>query len=500
MSEAIPQRSRRDLEPLDAELFEAVKAFVLEARDRYVEYRKTGKYMSKVHDLPKYGEFETGFPHISKSFSSDVPDYEGALNVQTGEFTPIAYGDWESFKRLLELAESHEALKRSFMIDPEKIENEIGEHFWQFEVARLPLAVFDRLMHVHGDGFTEEDLNEVYCPLEQGVLGEDLPIVIAVPILLTKFEPKTTAIDANLAVVPMSKELHLARASRWGKPSSSVNETVAQAATHMLIMVNWTMPNMRGSPSPPYTQLDWYPVDTIDRFFDALRVVTGIVTGYAEAFIIPERQAWAYSYKRDLPAIIEGASARRYPSHFDDFGWLRECHPVTQDQMSEVSEVYQGLRNNDSIELAARRLSAGMLRETEDDAILDLLIGLEAVLSDQDKGELTFKLAVRTAAVLADHSDHDPSVVFGQVKQLYNYRSAVAHGNAKKAAKLRALDVAGEQISSITLATSLLREVVRHLVKRPDLSTPSDIDSKLLLRSLARPQQLDDEANAGQMG
>jgi hypothetical protein len=472
-------------EPLDPALFDAVREFVLEARKRYVEYQDTGKYMSKLHDLLEYDEFKTGFPHITKAFKSDVPDYKGALGVEASEFTPIAYGDWESFKRLLDLADNHEELKRSFMIDPEKIEDEIGEHFWHFEVTRLPLAVFDRLMHVHGKDFTEEDLNKVYCPLEQGVLAENLPIAIAVPILLTKFESEVAAIDANVAVVPMSAEFHLASASRWGRPSSSVNETVAHAATHMLILVNWTMPNMRDSPSPPYTQLDWYPVNAIDRFFDALRVVTGIATGYAEAFIIPEWQTWAYSYKRDLPAIVEGASARRYPSHFDDFGWLRERDPITEDQMIEVSEVYQGFEGRDSIELAARRLSAGMLREAEDDAVLDLLIGLEAVLSDQDKGELTFKLAVRTAAVLAELSDYDPSVVFGQVKQLYNYRSAVAHGNAKKATKLRTLDVGGEQVSSISLATSLLREVVRQLVKRPDLTTPSDIDSKLILRSLA---------------
>ena len=474
----------QDREPIDRELYGAVRDFVLEARKRYIEYRETGKYMSKLHDLPKYDEFKTGFPHIAKSFNSDVLDYKSALGAQGGEFTPIAYGDWESFKRLLELADNHEGLKRSFMIDPEKIEDEIGEQFWQFEVTRLPLAVFDRLMHVHGDDFTEKDLNEVYCPLEQGVLAENLPIVIAVPILLTKFEPEVAAIDANVAVVPMSKELHLARASRWGRPSSSVNETVAHAATHMLILVDWTMPNMRSSPSPSYKQFDWYPVDAIDRFFDALRVVTGIATGYAEAFIIPERQTWAYSFKRDLPAIIEGASARRYPSHFDDFGWLRERDPITEEQMIEVSAVHQGLGSRDSIELAARRLSAGMLRETEDDAVLDLLIGLEAVLSDQDKGELTFKLAVRTAAVLADRSGYDPSVVFGQVKQLYNYRSAVAHGNAKRATKLRTLDVGGEQVSSIRLATELLREVIRQLVQRPDLSSPGDIDSRLILQSL----------------
>jgi Apea-like HEPN len=478
-------------------LFETVRDFVMEARTRYIEYRKTGKYMPKLHDLPKYDEFDTGFPHITKAFNSDVPDYKGALGTKEGEFVPIAFGDWESFKQLLELANDHEGLKQSFLIDPAKVEDEIGERFWQFEVARLPLAVFDRLMHVYGDEFTESNLRQVYCQLERGVLGEDLPIVFAIPILLTKFEPEDFAIDSNVAIVSMSKEQHLARISRWGRPTSPVNEVVAHAATHMLILVNWTMPNLRGSPSPPYKQLDWYPIDDIDRFFDALRVVTGIDTGYAEALIIPERQTWAYDFRRDLPAVVEGASARRYPSNFDDFGWSKERDPLTNEQLTEVSEIYRGLGGRDSIGLAARRLSAGMLRETEDDAVLDLLIGLEAMMSDQDKGELTYKLALRTAAVLGQLPAYDPSIIFGQVKRLYGYRSAVAHGQSKKVAKLRAIISGDEEIPAISLATELLREVIRQLVKRPDLTSPGDIDSRLILQSLGAPPSNADLGESG---
>jgi hypothetical protein len=473
-------------EPIDSELFDAVRAFVFEAREHYIEYRETGKYMSKIHDLPKYDEFDSGFPHITitNAFNSDVPDYKGALGAKEGEFTPIAFGGWESFKRLLELADNHEGLKRSFLIDPAKVEDEFGERFWHFEVTRLPLAVFDRLMHVYGDEFTEGNLRHVYCQLELGVLGEDLPIVLAVPILLTKFEPEVFAIDTNVAILRMSKEQHLARISRWNRLGSSVNEVVAHAATHMLIFVNWTMPNLKGSPSPPYKQLDWYPVEEIDRFFDALRVVTGIETGYADAFIIPERQEWAYDFRRDLPAVVEGASARRYPSNFDNFGWNREREPLTEEQLVEVSEIYRGLGGRDSIGLAARRLSAGMLRETEDDAVLDLLIGLEAVLSDQDKGELTFKLALRTAAVLGQLPTYNPGIIFGQVKRLYAYRSAVAHGQSKKVGKLRTIISGDEEIPAISLATEFLREVIRQLVKRPDLTSPGDIDSRLILQSL----------------
>jgi hypothetical protein len=41
-----------------------------------------------------------------------------------------------------------------------------------------------------------------------------------------------------------------------------------------------------------------------------------------------------------------------------------------------------------------------MLREQEADSVLDLLIGLEALLGDQTTTEVTHKLAIRAAAVL----------------------------------------------------------------------------------------------------
>jgi hypothetical protein len=481
-----PPTTSQVREPVDPGLFDAVRAFVLKARKRYIEHRETGKYMPQIHKVPKYDEFDSGFPHITEDLRSEVPDYKGALGTEEGEFVPIAYGEWDEFKRLLRLADEHEGLRQSFLIDPAKVENEIGERFWHFEVTRLPLAVFDRLMHVHGDNFSEDELVRVYCQLEEGVLREELPIVIAVPVLLTKFETEVFEIDSNVAVVPMSKELHLARWSRWGRPSSSVNEVVSNAATHMIIFVDWTMSNMCGSPSSPYKQLDWYPVERIDRFFDALRVVTALDTGYAEAFVIPQRQSWAYDFQQDLPAVLEGASARRYPSVFDDFGWLAERTAITEEQLTEVGEVYRGLGKRDSIGLAARRLSAGMLRETDDDAILDLLIGLEAILSDQDKGELSYKLALRTAAVLSELPGYNPSIVFGQVKRLYGYRSAVAHGRSKQVAKLRTITTDNGELPAISLATELLREVIRQLIKRRELAGPGDVDSKLVLRSLGQ--------------
>jgi hypothetical protein len=126
-----------------------------------------------------------------------------------------------------------------------------------------------------------------------------------------------------------------------------------------------------------------------------------------------------------------------------------------------------------------------MLREEDDDRILDLLIGLEAVLGDGDKSEMTHKLALRTAAVLADAGASDPTRIAADVKQLYAYRSAIAHGRDRSARKHRYLGEAGNQVAASTLGTLYLRKVVLRLAERPDLHNAKAIDAELILKRLA---------------
>jgi hypothetical protein len=257
-------------QPRDPELFGAVRDFVLEARTHYVNYREEASYIAKVHDRQEYDEFDSGFPHISRDLNSEIPDYGGPFGSKETRWTPIGFGEWESFKRLLAIADEHERIHASSMIDPAKRHEGRGKDFWEIEVSSLPLEVFDRLMHVHGEEFGDDDLTAVYCQLEEGILAETLPIVFGVPILLTKFaEVEVLAISSEVAVIEISKELHLARAPRHGRPTYSVNEVVSNAATHMLILTGWEMPNSRGYRTAPYDRFDWYPVDRVDRFFDS---------------------------------------------------------------------------------------------------------------------------------------------------------------------------------------------------------------------------------------
>ena len=89
-------------------------------------------------------------------------------------------------------------------------------------------------------------------------------------------------------------------------------------------------------------------------------------------------------------------------------------------------------KENKKITLACSRLENSFYRNKEGDRIIDIVIGLESILSDGEKGELTHKLSLR-AAFLLQHSPlgEIKLEIFKNMKAIYDYRSAIVHGANK---------------------------------------------------------------------
>ena len=82
---------------------------------------------------------------------------------------------------------------------------------------------------------------------------------------------------------------------------------------------------------------------------------------------------------------------------------------------------------------AAKRLNASYLRREEEDSVIDVCIGLEALFVGKERGEITHKLATRLATLWAAEpkAGLSPYEAFSATKSLYDYRSAVVHGSRK---------------------------------------------------------------------
>jgi hypothetical protein len=233
-------------------------------------------------------------------------------------------------------------------------------------------------------------------------------------------------------------------------------------------------------------KIDFYEHVAIDDVFNALRVATAIPTGYAQVFMRPVE--WAWDFNADLPPVVTGAAVRRYPADFDEGRWLNEDLPVvTADVVEEAGRVFRALQAGPRrLTLAAERLSAAMLREREADRILDLCIGLEAVLGDESPGETTYKLSVRAAAVLADagHS-FAPAQVFREMKAIYGFRSDIGHG--RDPARRRTLRREDAEVETVDAARDYLRHAVAALCDKTELAKkPERLDEGLILPAMDR--------------
>jgi len=176
-------------------------------------------------------------------------------------------------------------------------------------------------------------------------------------------------------------------------------------------------------------------------------------------------------------------TVRAYPTSFDDGIWRRNPEIVKLNHLDSISEILtaESTFRHKRIKLALSRLNTCLLRDNNEDKILDACIGLEALLSDDNKQEMTHKLALRLAAISPyfERGKYLKKDVFKAAKKVYGYRSSVAHGGNSN--KNSHVTIAGSQIPTEEFAIDLLRETIIVLGKNSNFLNPASIDFNLLL-------------------
>jgi Apea-like HEPN len=477
-------RISRMAEVKNLELFELARICVREANEHVQRYKQERRYIPGVSNYPSFGTFESGWPNVSHSLlASGVPKYSGIFAAQRSD-TALGYEDIPHLEELFAFAAQHDRLRAYFTLGEDPASDD-HDRIFRIMVSWVVFEVLDRVLHLYSDEFSDEQLREVYAEYEMGLLEAELPIEVVVPVALTPFETtKRIELRPGILLERMSEGWQLARVpdEMYGRLATA-SPVVVEAATHSIVLTGYTMPNETRVGARTDT-FRFYPLDVIERVFTAIRIVTGLDTGFGQIAIRPI--GWADRWVGALPAAIKGALGRRYPPWFDDWGWLRKPPPpITQDQVTEIATVDDQLENAPAqVTLAARRLSAAMLREHEEDAIVDLCIGLEAALGEAaSRTEMTHKLSLRAAAVLAASSPIDPREAFSHVKGIYAYRSAVVHGtNAEKKRHLKS--AAGDEVFAVDVAQRFLRLILRALLQHPEWQSARRIDELLVVSAL----------------
>lgn len=105
--------------------------------------------------------------------------------------------------------------------------------------------------------------------------------------------------------------------------------------------------------------------------------------------------------------------------------------------------------------IASNRLGFGMERRSDEDRLLDYMIGLESLYLPDGNAELTFKLSLRVAFVTRQEMA-DRKHMFEFMKKLYDVRSRIAHG--------KGFDLTKEDISQIE---EVLRQSLKIYLDKP---------------------------------
>jgi hypothetical protein len=147
-------------------------------------------------------------------------------------------------------------------------------------------------------------------------------------------------------------------------------------------------------------------------------------------------------------------------------------------------------RNNKLI-LAARRLNAAWLRRNDDDAILDVVIGLETLLVDdsnrrnvsadtRSRGKSDF-LAERLRGLckLRCLESYSPSEVYDFIKRVYGFRNEVVHGSPALEKKRLVMVSKQKTIPTVALGIRLLRHAIVVLTEHPEYLDLDRIDREL---------------------
>jgi hypothetical protein len=297
-------------EPRDPQLYQRVRSALLEAHKAIMELQEAGHYIPTYNRFPMLSYFGTGFPSIHGGILSRIPDYTSAFAQRPEAINgPILLSSLDSFNALFEYSWGHERVRSMFLPLEAQEEDEAVRRVFEMMVAEVPLRILDRHLHTQEGPIREEVALDIYLELETGIFEDTLPVDIIVPIVLTSFDAiQPVRLGDGILVERLDDPSHRARV-----PSSyirgTVNEVVLGAATHALVLTGRELPNFNRW-RQRHDQLTIYPIDVIDAFFDAMRIVTGIDTGYAQLVLRPI--SWAWDYVADLPVLVHGPLVRRY--------------------------------------------------------------------------------------------------------------------------------------------------------------------------------------------
>ncbi|ACU60658.1 HEPN domain-containing protein [Chitinophaga pinensis] len=437
------------------------------------------KWIKNRYDkYPSLKYRDNGMPYLS-NYSHNAPYNITDLFRGWGGKADIEIKEFQSYKELEAYLLNHKEYRET--IYPTNKEGLDRKRF-DWMAIQVIEDILERYYLLNKSKQQDETLfQSIYMEFEHYTYTENLEFDIAIPILFLQFEESEHVINDGMLIRRIGDDYQRARFN-VRSTSSLMRDSVIAGATHELVFKNWHIKKEKKYADTSLSNEKAFPIAQFELFFNAIKIATNYNSGFAQILIYPK--GWADFYSMDLPPL-SGLTVRKYPNVFDDHSWNDSSVPViTSAETQRIASIYENLLTSDKnkIQFANKRLRSSYLRDNEEDTILDIIIALETLLSDNDKGELTHKLAMRTAKLLSVYNKkHNVMHVFQAIKKIYSYRSAVVHGTGKADSKREIkLHNEADPIPAISLANDYLREVLGIMIEHPEYLNAEEVDRLLL--------------------
>jgi hypothetical protein len=457
----------------------ATKEGLLSVENLLKKEKKIGRY--------EFWDFHidsvSGFPLFSHIMKRKGPvDYKNVFG--DNESFPIRIDKLESVVKAVEYAYSNPIIK-SFYTDEDP---KYGDVTVYIGIHTLIEDLVDRYIHLYNRfDLIDRLFQKIYLPIENYIYSTKLDFDFIIPILNLGFDFQRVSFpQSRVSIEKMSEKFQIAR-TRIVHPSLWSQIREIGYATHAVIFRKWTVEKPNNDANTICLFYDTIhllnePRYYVDCFFAALRVVTNCGTGYAQVLVKPYN--WGSNYVADLPDI-KGGTLNKPSIYAKPMSWGQKVTTLDLKTTRMVVKVFTKIieSKNNRLNIAIKRLNLCYERENEEDAIIDVMIAIEALLSDDTSQEITHKLALRIAVLSKFDTmvKETPNVIFEQIKKIYSFRSAVVHGsssaNKKKEIKLSTKEV----VPAVKKGIEYVRMIIRVLLNYPRYQDPKLIDSELLL-------------------
>lgn len=450
-------------------------------------YIASGKYIARQH-TPEFKDNSSGWPAcVKSSWSSMDPESSPDWTKMFSIGTPVGGGmsisdvpDLESAcSDLVALALLDPQVERAVSLVSSVYEDDLEQRQEQIKHEYLNL-LGKFLNRADALGSWDDDvLRDIYCSWEKGAFSEELTGDLVIPIIMGAIPEDILRLDLgdDIHIEAMDTGTQIARAPALNG-NHRVNPFHRAAATHAVVLENVSVSNQWIRwPKPSLTELDLSGAETV---IEALSIVTGDERiGYADIFMRP--RDWASSWVGAYPPLIRLAEVEQVPKAQAPL-WNEDRTTYPPAVVEYLETAVQRLQHaSPKISLASRRVRQASLRDDSEDAFLDAMIGVEALLG-REHNEIIFRLSLRAAAALA--WKWNPEDIFALLKFLYGQRSALVHGSGKVK---ESVNFQNKDYCTHVMGPWLLRELFLSWLMSAEPWNPQSLD-KRLLEGLGKPE------------